>query len=154
MSNIAALPALSSASGSSSLATLKRMLGSDAAPVLPIRSLPEDTTRRQSSGVETIDDSDSKRRAAVEATRTRTESAGTGNTGAETPASDSTEEGPVTASAAKLSSGPAIGFVAQSISQETLGAGLHIEPWDEALSAYRRAEAGPATGPRISSLTI
>lgn len=154
MSTIAALPAPSSASGSSSLATLKRMLGSGAAPVQPIRPLPEDTTRRQSNGIGTVDDSDSKRQTAVEAARTRTESASTGGTGGETSTAESPDEGPVTATAAKPSSGPAIGFVAQSISQEALGAGLHIEPWDEALTAYRRAEAGPSGGPQIRSLTI
>lgn len=46
--------------------------------------------------------------------------------------------GPLAASAL-----PNTGFVVQSLSQETLGAGLHIESWQSALSSYRSAAAIP-----------
>jgi hypothetical protein len=38
---------------------------------------------------------------------------------------------------------PTTGFLTQSIAQEAIGNGLHIEPWAAALGAYRRAAASP-----------
>ncbi len=37
------------------------------------------------------------------------------------------------------------GFVVQSLSQETIGNGLHIEPWQAALASYRSAAALPGS---------
>ncbi len=37
------------------------------------------------------------------------------------------------------------GFVTQSLSQETIGAGLHIEPWRAAISSYLSAAALPSS---------
>ncbi len=45
------------------------------------------------------------------------------------------------------------GFVVQSLSQETLGAGLHIEPWQTALSSYRSAAALPGSTASRPSVT-
>jgi len=40
-----------------------------------------------------------------------------------------------------LNAGPVAGYVAQSLYQESMGSGLHIEPWRQALGAYQRANS-------------
>jgi len=35
-----------------------------------------------------------------------------------------------------------------------IGAGLHIEPWNDAISAYSRADAGSAVGGRSGGTSI
>ncbi len=44
------------------------------------------------------------------------------------------------------------GFLTQSIAQEVIGSGLHIEPWDEAINAYRQASMGPSE-PLVSNVS-
>ncbi len=48
------------------------------------------------------------------------------------------------------------GFITQSLSQETIGAGLHIEPWRAAISSYLSAAALPtsAWSSSLVSMTV
>jgi hypothetical protein len=46
------------------------------------------------------------------------------------------------------------GFVTQRLSQETVGQGLHIEPWRTALSSYSAAAALPAAAKSTQSVTV
>jgi len=45
-------------------------------------------------------------------------------------------------------------FLTQSLSQEKIGAGLHIEPWQAALSSYLSAAALPASAWASSSVSL
>lgn len=49
---------------------------------------------------------------------------------------------------------PSTGFITQSLSQETIGAGLHIEPWQTALSSYNSAAALPASTWSSSAMSL
>ena len=49
---------------------------------------------------------------------------------------------------------PSTGFVAQRLSQESLGGGLHIEPWAAALNSYRSAAALPASASRSPGVVV
>jgi hypothetical protein len=45
----------------------------------------------------------------------------------------------------RVGAAPSAAFVTQALAQERVGAGLHIEPWREAVAAYERTRAlGPA----------
>ena len=46
------------------------------------------------------------------------------------------------------------GFIAPRLSQESLGSGLHIEPWSAALSSYRSASALPASASRSPGVVV
>jgi hypothetical protein len=46
------------------------------------------------------------------------------------------------------------GFVTQRLSQESLGSGLHIEPWQAALSSYKAAAALPAPAQSTQTLFV
>ena len=46
------------------------------------------------------------------------------------------------------------GFVTQRLSQESLGSGLHIEPWSAALSSYRSAAALPGSATRNPGVVV
>ena len=69
------------------------------------------------------------------------------------PATVPNAQGPVRS---RPGSGSASGFIAQRLSQEALGNGLHIEPWQTALSSYRSAAALPASASpvRVASLSV
>lgn len=84
---------------------------------------------------------------------------------AETTASDDTVDATVSATTGNETAAPnialtapvpaSIGFATQSLAQETIGAGLHIEPWGQALSAYRHADIGSGdVGGLLQSLTV
>ena len=49
---------------------------------------------------------------------------------------------------------PSTGFIAQRLSQESLGGGLHIEPWAAALNSYRNAAALPASASRSPGVVV
>ncbi|MEI6560083.1 MAG: hypothetical protein WCO00_16930 [Rhodospirillaceae bacterium] len=49
---------------------------------------------------------------------------------------------------------PSPGFLAQSLSQEQLGSGLHIEPWTAALASYRNAATLPASAARRPGVVV
>ncbi|MDQ2104711.1 hypothetical protein [Azospirillum isscasi] len=123
------------------------MLASEAIAVQPIRRTPGEQERRQSDDVAATEDAlKSGRRAELggaEGNRTR-------RTGASARfALDDAEadDGPVTGASSRLSATPNAGFIAQSIHQDAMGNGLHIEPWSAAITAYRKADAAAyATG--------
>ncbi|CAK0779827.1 hypothetical protein CCP2SC5_980002 [Azospirillaceae bacterium] len=45
-------------------------------------------------------------------------------------------------------------FMAQLVSQEKLGPGLHIEPWKAAINAYEKTAAGPSRGPQVTNIVV
>ncbi len=141
------LPASSPLSGSnasaSGLGRLRQMLMSDAIPVTPIRPIPDERRRRQvSEQVGKADDAIRGGRQTGETQGRRSGSVQKEGGAFELPAGLQ-EEGPVTANPIPLSADPVTGFVTQSIYQEAMGTGLHIEPWDMAIEAYRKAGSVP-----------
>ena len=63
------------------------------------------------------------------------------------------DAGPVNGGPVPLNALPNAGYVAQSIHQEAMGSGLTIEPWSEAIDAYRRADAGVNT-PLVTQIAV
>lgn len=139
---------------SSGLAKLRQMLASDAAAVQPIRRVPgEEERRRGREGTEATGDAlQGSGRADAESTATRTKSA-TGSAGGFTISGAAEESGPVIGGPVPLTALPNAGYVAQSIHQEAMGSGLTIEPWSEAIDAYRRADAGVNT-PLVTQIAV
>ncbi|MEI8395352.1 MAG: hypothetical protein WCF85_11495 [Rhodospirillaceae bacterium] len=77
------------------------------------------------------------------------EEGGAGSAGA-APSAPSASSSPLRFSLSS-NGGGSIGFATQQLSQETVGAGLHIEPWQAALSSYRSADALSASSGRSRS---
>lgn len=153
MSSIAALPPPSSAPTQSGLAVLRKLLTSDALPVTPVRPIPGQEQRRSRPDVEATDDAlQGARGSAGAAARGRSGEADPTGTGGGN--SGRNPAGPVTATASAPTAGPSAAFLAQSIHQEMMGAGLTIEPWDAAITAYRRAEAGPPAGSLVRQVSV
>lgn len=133
------------------------MVASDALPVTPIRSVPDEERRRQlreaarddGDGVGS-ESSSAVTREVVSDRRRNADGADAGGTGS---GSSSAASDPVTTPLAGQSTGDNSGFVAQSIYQQNLGTGLHIEAWDSALTAYRRAE-GTGTSTAGRGITV
>lgn len=144
MSSILALPAPSSLPSSSTYGRARALLASEAPPVTPVRQIPdEQQQRRQQSnqttdavGASPSDDTgvvgNGRRRAATNFNAGENNDGG--NRNAARPADALRTQDP----------GPTSGFVTQSLYQEAMGSGLHIEPWAQALGAYRRADAAGA----------
>lgn len=163
MSSILALPAPSSLPSSTTYGRAKALLASDAPPVTPIRGVPDEERRQQlrraaaEAGVETTDS---------EANRVAGERVGGRQVGRDGRRADETTQGSDTAPAdgggsqarptvdlQTLNAGPVAGYVAQSLYQESMGSGLHIEPWRQALGAYQRANsAGYSSSSMIFSV--
>lgn len=120
------------------------MLESKAVPVTPVRAVSNDQ-----AGIDEAVSSGDSRNTTVDDVRGRASEAGNSSL----PAKQSSGN-PVTATAATPAAGPSAAFVTQSISQEVMGAGLYIEPWNDAISAYRRADAGPDRGSMVSSISV
>lgn len=133
----------SASSGPSGLSKLRQMLMSEAIPITPVQPIPGDGRgQRRRDLVESTDEGVSRGgRTDLDGARRRARGASDGERFG-LPAGLS-EEGPVTATPGPLAKGPTAGFVTQSIHQEAMGTGLHIEPWPAAIGAYRRADAGP-----------
>jgi hypothetical protein len=141
----------SASSGPSGVAKLKQMLLSDAVPVTPVKPVPgegQQQGRRRDGIAETEDAVGRSGRAAGSAVRR-----GARGTGETDGTGGGSESGPVTATPVPLGAGPTVGFVTQSIAQEAVGTGLHIEPWQSAIQAYRRADTGP-NEPLVSRVTV
>lgn len=156
MSSILALPAPSSLPSSSTYGRAKALLASDAPPVTPIRAVPDEERRQQlrraaaEAGVETTDNQ--ANRAGGE--RIGGERVGGRPVGRDGRRADETAQGFDAAETAAagaqarpnvdlqtLNAGPVAGYVAQSLYQESMDSGLHIEPWRQALGAYQRANS-------------
>lgn len=145
MSSIPALPAPSSAPSPTGLAKLRQMLASDAAAVQPIRRVPDEEERKRSQSDGTLDATDESLKGSGRAdgngTRARSRAAGS-SAGGFSVGGGGTGSGPVTGTPTPQTALPNAGFVTQSIHQEAMGSGLTIEPWSDAIEAYRRADAG------------
>ncbi|PWC57021.1 hypothetical protein TSO221_00630 [Azospirillum sp. TSO22-1] len=124
------------------------MLESDAIAVRPIQPIPDEDRRLRDPRVDESQQTseDAVRRgsgASGDAVRSRAP-------GSATEAGQPRAESGVRAEAApppppqqQAAASPSTGFLTQSIAQEAIGSGLHIEPWAAALGAYRRAAAAP-----------
>lgn len=155
MSSISALSSVPSVQGPTGLAKLRQMLASDAAAVQPIRRVPGEEERKRSSDskLEATDDAlKGSGRAETEQTGGRSRAAGAGAATFRLGGS-AADDGPVTATAAPLSALPNAGFETQRIHQEIVGEGLHIEPWADAIEAYRRADGGVNT-PMLTQVAV
>lgn len=154
MVSIPALPSPSSAQPLSGLAKVRQMLASDAIPVQPIRRVPGEEERRRSADIGATGDAlqSSKRTELDETGERRARRSGSSRGGFTLGGRG--EDGPVTPGLVPLTATPNAGFVTQSIHQEAMGAGLHIEPWSSAIQAYRRADAGPDTGALVSRVAV
>lgn len=139
---------------SSGVAKLRQMLASDAAAVQPIRRVPGDEERRRGKdGTEATGDAlQGSGRADGDSTASRAKSAGGSAGGFAIGAADE-DTGPVNGGPVPLNALPNAGYVAQSIHQEAMGSGLTIEPWSEAIDAYRRADAGVNT-PLVTQIAV
>lgn len=137
----------------SGLGKLRQMLASEAIAVQPIRRVPGEQDRKRYEGVEATDDAlKGGSRAELDETSgrraRRSESSGGFSL------NDTGQEGPVTPGPVPMTATPSAPFVAQSIHQEAMGTGLHIEPWPAAIQAYRRADAGPDGGAMVSRVSV
>ena len=133
----------------SGLGRIRQMLASDAAAIQPIRRVPGEQERQRSADVREAEDAlKGGKRAELDGaggSRTRR----SGSSGGFSLNSDE-GEGPVAPGPVPLTATPNAGFVAQSIHQDAMGSGLHIEPWPEAIQAYEKAASSAAfvtTGP-------
>lgn len=117
------------------------MLASEAIAVQPIRRVPGEPVRRASDNVSVTDDAlkGGKRAELSGAEGNRAGRAGSSKRFALDDAES--DDGPVTGATPRLSATPNAGFIAQSIHQDAMGSGLHIEPWSAAINAYRKADA-------------
>lgn len=159
MSSILALPPPSSLPSSSTYGRAKALLASDALPVTPIRPTPDEERRQQLRRAAAEEGS-----AAVndEAGRAGAERAGAGAVGGNGRRASQTVGGEQSAGVGEqyqarpnvdlqtLNAGPVAGYVAQSLYQESMGSGLHIEPWSQALGAYRRADSAGFSSTRMA----
>lgn len=166
MATILALPSPSSLPSSSTYGRAKALLASDAPPVTPIRSVPDEERRQQlrrAAGENNADpagygadqvggdrvaggrvgrnDRSIYDRSTSESAQSR-ETAATGGGG--------DERARPNVDLQTLNAGPVAGYVAQSLYQESMGAGLHIEPWRQALGAYQRANAAGYAGSSVA----
>jgi hypothetical protein len=167
MSSIPALSAISTLPATSTVSRARALVTSNAPAVTQGRGLSDDP-RRQSGKESTaqgsavggddarVGDGSAGRSAAASR---RASAYGTGNAGSGSDSGTATDgqggsqadgngngAGGSSGQAGFLQSGPSSTFVAQSLFQETLGSGLHIEPWSAALGAYRRADGLNAGG--------
>jgi len=159
VSLIPALPSplvTTASSGPSGVAKLKQMLMSDVIAVTPVKPIPgegQPQGRRRDDVQQTEDAVRRGGRASGAAARGTAGSTGETDGGSPRVAGGGSDAGPVTASPVPLSAGPTVGFVTQSIAQEAVGTGLHIEPWQSAIQAYRRADSGP-NEPLVSRVSV
>ncbi|PWC35860.1 hypothetical protein [Azospirillum sp. TSO35-2] len=131
------------------------MLASDAAAVQPIRRVPGEQERKRSSDdtQATGDALQGSGRADTDSTASRARASGGSAGGFTIGGGTATDSGPVTGSPVPQTALPNAGYVAQSIHQEAMGSGLTIEPWSEAIDAYRRADAGVNT-PLVTQIAV
>lgn len=150
MSGLLALPppTASSTAVPSGLSGLRKMLASDAPAVTPVRPVPGRSTGTDSEVTESGDALDGAGQSTLDTARRS--AAGAGGRGA----AGGEGESPLRGSRAEPPGGGAAGFTAQSIYQEAMGTGLHREPWDDALAAYKRTVAGPSPGALVTRIAV
>lgn len=139
----------------SGTAKLRQLLASDAIPVRPIQPIPDEKARRPDRGIdqssETAEDTPEtgiRRSRGPAGGEVRSRPLGQSSGAEETRSGGFRPDAPPPPPPAALptptaAASPSTGFLTQSIAQEAIGNGLHIEPWRAAISAYRRAGAGP-----------
>ena len=154
MSSIPALPSPASAQPHSGLSRIRQMLASDAPAIQPVRRIPGQQERQQrQQDVSAADDALKGGKSAqldgADGSRTR-RSGGAG--GFSLNADDG--EKPVTPGPAPRTATPNAGFVAQSIYQDAMGDGLHIEPWPAAIQAYQKAAGMFGGGAVLSQVAV
>lgn len=126
------------------------MLASDAAAVTPVRRVPGEQDRRPPPELEAAGDAiRGGRGAGLDETAGRRARA----PGTQAGRFSLGEDSPVSPGLVPLTATPSAAFTAQSIHQEAMGAGLHIEPWSDAIDAYRRADAGHVT-PMLTQVAV
>ncbi len=156
MSTLLALPSPSSAQSPSGLAKLRQMLASDAPAVQPIRRVPGEDERKRSSSDQPLEATDEALRrsgqAGADQSRAATKTVG-GASGGFAIGGASAASGPVSPGPTPQTALPNAGFITQSLHQEVVGSGLHIEPWTDAIDAYRRADAGVNT-PLVTQIAV
>jgi hypothetical protein len=137
----------------SGTAKLRQMLESDAIAVRPIQPIPDEKHRLPKRNVDSTTDAsaetpeyDVRRSRGPDGGEVRSRPVGprpgsgeTRTDGGFRPDGPPPPAPPPPTAAAS----PSTGFMTQSIAQEAIGNGLHIEPWRAAISAYRRAGSGP-----------
>ncbi|CAK0739692.1 conserved hypothetical protein [uncultured Gammaproteobacteria bacterium] len=138
----------------------------DKLPVQPIKRVIRDP-RQPGSDLEQITDQSTSRkrvtRAEADTARTRrveSDRTGTassqGQPGAEQGHADRSATSATLVTGMRFPSGGTnSGFVAQSLAQEAIGTGLHIEPWTQAIGAYNRSAQGPKqTSSQLGNLIV
>ncbi|RJF82273.1 hypothetical protein D3877_19710 [Azospirillum cavernae] len=157
MSTLLALPSPSSAQSPSGLAKLRQMLASDAPAVQPIRRVPGEDERKRSSSDQPLEATDEALRRSgqtgTDETRAASRSTGGASSGFAIGGGASAANGPVSPGPTPQTALPNAGFITQSLHQEVVGQGLHIEPWTDAIDAYRRADAGVNT-PLVTQIAV
>lgn len=154
VSSILPLSSSSSAPSLSGMSKIRQMLASEAIAVQPIRRVPGEQERRRSDDISATDD------ALKSGSRTelgKAEGNRAGRAGSSSAfALDDAEAGnrPVTGASPRLSAMPNAGFLAQSIHQDAMGSGLHIEPWSAAISAYRKADAAAYAASASAGMSV
>lgn len=115
------------------------MLASDAPAIQPVRRVPGQQERRrpQDDVSETDEALKGGRRAELNAA-SEGRAQRSGSSGGFSLNADDGDR-PVMPGPVPLTATPNAGFVAQSIHQEAMGDGLHIEPWATAIQAYEKA---------------
>jgi len=154
-----ALPPPSAATGASApsgFGRLRQMAASEAIPVTPVRPVAEPGQRAapfQDGEVEATDEAVRRHRQTGRGDE-RGRAGETRGGGTAFRFGDSLPpERPVHPSPMPRGMGPTIAFLTQTIAQEAMGTGLHIEPWRTALGAYHRAGSG-GHGPLVSNVAV
>ena len=136
----------------SGTAKLRQMLASDAIAVRPIQQIPDEKQRLPRRDVDSSTDTTTEsseysvRRSggsAGDEVRSRPLGPRSEETRADGGFRSNAPPPPPPPAPPTAAASPSTGFMTQSIAQEAIGNGLHIEPWRAAISAYRRAGSGP-----------
>lgn len=156
-------PSYVRASAPTGVGKLRQMLASDAIAVRPIQPIPDEQQRRRrqesensvgsSTGSDTPDTPQTELRqvrglfgdevggrAPASSPDVGGQRVGDGFRTDLRSTSTTQQQG---AARPRSAASPTTGFLTQTIAQEAMGAGLHIEPWNAAITAYRRAAAAP-----------
>ena len=151
VTSIAAIPPPSPyvrGSAPSGMAKLRQMLESDAIAVRPIQAIPDESRRLRDPNLASAAESSEEgiyrsRGTSGDEVRSRPldRRSGTDAPRVEGGFQPDGAAPPASLPRPQAAASPSTGFLTQSIAQEAMGSGLHIEPWRAAIGAYRRAGA-------------
>lgn len=150
VTSIAAIPPPSAyvrSSAPTGTLKLRQMLESDAIAVRPIQPIPDEERRlrdpRVDESQQTSEDA-VRRGSGASGDAVRSRAPGSATEAGQPRAEGGSRAAPLPSPPQQqAAASPSTGFLTQSIAQEAIGNGLHIEPWAAALGAYRRAAAAP-----------